>query len=117
MKKRFTYQKAASIDVDAYSAHARELRLQQGEIGPGARTGMSGGAELGGSGDNDIESPNYSSMRAAELKQLLRSRGLCSGGMKPRLLQRLLDDDAKPADAQDESSDSSKGSGNGGDSE
>jgi hypothetical protein len=30
---------------------------------------MSGGAELGGSDDNDIESPGYSSMRVAELKQ------------------------------------------------
>jgi hypothetical protein len=32
---------------------------------------------------------------------------------RSQLLQLLLDDDAKPADAQGDSSDSSKGSGNG----
>jgi hypothetical protein len=53
------YQKAAGIYLAAYAARAREVRLHQGEIGPGAETGISGGAELGGSGDNDIESPDY----------------------------------------------------------
>jgi hypothetical protein len=98
----------------AYAAHAREVCQQQGEIGHGAGTGISSGTELGGSGDNDIESPDYSSMRVEELKLGLRSRHLCSGGMKP--LQRLPYDDAKPSDAQGDSSDSSKGRGNGSDS-
>jgi hypothetical protein len=55
---------------------------------------------LGGSGDGNTKSPGYSRMRVAELKQESRSRGLRSGGTKPQLLQRLLDDDAKSADAQ-----------------
>jgi hypothetical protein len=66
---------------------------------------------------NDMESPDYSSMRVAELKQQLRFQSLRSGGTKLQLLQRLLDDDAKLADAQDKSSDSGRGSGNGIDSE
>jgi hypothetical protein len=74
--ERLMHQKAAGIHLAAYAAHAREIRLQQGKIGPGAETGISGGAELGGSGDNDIESPGYSSMRVAELKQEPRSQGL-----------------------------------------
>jgi hypothetical protein len=61
-------QKAAGTHLAEYVARAREVRLQQGEIGPSAETGISGGAELGGSGDNDIESPDYSSMPVAELK-------------------------------------------------
>jgi hypothetical protein len=108
IRERLTYQKAAVIHLVAYAAHAREVRLQQSEIGPGAETGISGGAELGGSGDNQIESLDYLSMRFAELKQEPRSRGLRSGGTKPQLLQRLLDDDAKPADTQVDNSDSSK---------
>jgi hypothetical protein len=63
------YQKAADINSVAYAARGREVRLQQLEIGPGAETGISGGAEMGGSGDNGVESPHYSSMRVAELKQ------------------------------------------------
>jgi hypothetical protein len=111
------YQKAAGMHLAGYAAHAQEVRLQQGEIGPCAKTGISGGAELGGSGDNDIESSDYSSMRVAEQKQEPRFRGLCSRGTKPQLLQLLIDDDAKPADAQGDSSYSSKGSGNGSNSE
>jgi hypothetical protein len=80
-------------------------------------TGISGGAELGGSDDNYMESPDYSRMRVSELKHKRRSRSLRSGGTKPQSLQRLLNDDTKHADAQDESSDSSRGSGNGSDSE
>jgi hypothetical protein len=59
---------------------------------------------------------NVVSMRGAELKLELRSRRLHSGGMKPQL-QRLLDDDAKAADAHGESSESSEESGNGSDRE
>jgi hypothetical protein len=44
---------------------------------------MSNEAELGGSGDDDIEVHDYSSMRVAEIKQGLRSRGFHSGGTKP----------------------------------
>jgi hypothetical protein len=117
LKKRYTYQKTAGIHLADYAAHARELRLQQGVIGPSAGTAISGGAEPGGSGDNAIESPDYSSMRVAEVKQELCSRRLRSGGTKHQLLQRLLDDDAKHADSQDGSSDSSRGSGNNSDSE
>jgi hypothetical protein len=52
-------------------------------------------------------------MRVAEQKLELRSRRLHSEGTKPQLTQRLLDDDATPADAHGESSESSKGSENG----
>jgi hypothetical protein len=103
--------------LEDYAAHAQELRLQQGEIRPSAGTAISGGAEPGGSGDNDMESPDYSSMLVAELKQELRSWRLRSGGTKPQLLKRLLDDDAKHAEVQDGSSDSGRGSGNNSDSE
>jgi hypothetical protein len=65
----------------------------------------------------EIALPDYLSICILELEQEPRSRGLRSGGLKPQLLQRLLDDDAKPADAQCQSSDFSKGSGNGSDSE
>jgi hypothetical protein len=81
--ERFTNQKVAGKHLAAYTAHAREVRPQQGEIGHGAETGISGGAELGGSDDNDIESPDNSSVRVAELKPEPRSRGLRSGGTKP----------------------------------
>jgi hypothetical protein len=53
--ERLAYQKAAGIYLAAYAAHAREVRLPQGEIGPLAETGVSGAAELGGSDNNDIE--------------------------------------------------------------
>jgi hypothetical protein len=105
LEKLFTYQKAVVTHSAAYATHAREVFLQQGEIGPGAGTGISGGAELDGSCDNNIES---------ELKQELCSRRLRSGGTKPQL---PLDDDAKPADAQGESSNYSEGSGNDSDNE
>jgi hypothetical protein len=52
---------------------------------------MSGGAEVGGCGDNGIEVPDHSSTRAAEIKQERRSLGLHSGGTKLQQLQRLLD--------------------------
>jgi hypothetical protein len=117
LKKRYTYQKTAGIHFADYAAHARELLLQNGEIGPSEGTAISGGAEPGGFGDNYMESPGYSSMRVAKLKQELRSRRLRSGGTKPQLLQRLLADNAKHADSQDESSDSGGGSGNNSDSE
>jgi hypothetical protein len=81
--ERFTYQKAAGIHLAAYSAHAREVRLQKGEIGPCAESGISGGAKLGDSGDKDIASPDYLSMRVAKLNQEPRSQGLRSGGRKP----------------------------------
>jgi hypothetical protein len=55
-------------------------------------------------------------MRVAELKQEPRSRAF-SQEERSQKLQLLLDDDAKPADAQGDSSDSSKGSGNGSNSE
>jgi hypothetical protein len=115
-QERFTYQKAAGINSAAYAAHVWEVRLTQCEIGPGAETGRSGGTELGSSGGNVIESPDYLSMRVAELKRKPRSRGLGSRGTNPQLPQRLLDDDAKPADAQGDISDSRKGCGNGSDS-
>jgi hypothetical protein len=35
------------------------------KLGPGAGIGISGGAELGGSRDNDIESPSYSGISVA----------------------------------------------------
>jgi hypothetical protein len=89
--KRFIYQKAAGIHLAAYAAHVREVRLQQVEIGPGAETGIIGVAELGGSGDNDIESPDYSSMCVL---------GAFAQKEQSQLLQLLLDDDAKPADEQ-----------------
>jgi hypothetical protein len=115
--ERLTNQQAAGIHLDAYAAHAREAGLQQGEIGPGAEIGRSGGAELGGSGDNDIESPDYSSMRCAMWSM---SKSLVLGAFareeRSQLLQLLLDDDAKPADAQGDGSNSSMGSGNGSDS-
>jgi hypothetical protein len=38
---------------------------------------------MDGSGDNDIKSPGYSSMRVVELKQEPCSWGLRSGGTKP----------------------------------
>jgi hypothetical protein len=62
LKKRFTYKKAAGIHLAAYAAHAWKVRLQQGGTRPGAGAGMSGGVELGGTGDNYIEVPGYSSM-------------------------------------------------------
>jgi hypothetical protein len=37
-----------------FAAYAWDLCLQQGGTRPGEGAGMSGGAELGGSGDNDI---------------------------------------------------------------
>jgi hypothetical protein len=67
--ERLTYQKAAGIYLAEYAAHAREVRQQQVENGLVAETGISGGAKLSGSGDNDIESPDYSSMRVAKLKK------------------------------------------------
>jgi hypothetical protein len=54
-------------------------------------------------------------IQACALRSL--SKSLVLGAFAPeersKLLQLLLDDDAKPADAQGDSSDSSKGSGNG----
>jgi hypothetical protein len=50
-------------------------------------------------------------MCVAGLKQESRSRGLRSGGTKPQLLQRLLDDDAKTTDAQGDNSDSARAEG------
>jgi hypothetical protein len=52
-------KKAAGMHLAAYAAHAREVRLQQVEIGPSAVIGISGGAELGGSGDSGIKPPDY----------------------------------------------------------
>jgi hypothetical protein len=100
----------AGKHLASYAAHARGVRLHQGEIGPRAGSGISSGAEPGGSGDNDIKSPDYSSMSVVELMQELCIRRLRSGETKLQLLRRLVDDDAKPADAQDESIDSSRGS-------
>jgi hypothetical protein len=77
------YKKAAGIHLASYAAHTREVRLQQGEIGPVAESGSIGGAEQGGSGDNDIESPSYSNVRVVQLKQEPRFQGLRSGGRKP----------------------------------
>jgi hypothetical protein len=77
------YQKAAGIHLAEYAAYTREVRPQKVEIGPGAETGISGVAELGCIGDNDIESPDHSSMRVAELKQEPHSQGLRPGGTKP----------------------------------
>jgi hypothetical protein len=105
------YEKAAGAHLVAYAAHAREVRRQQVEIGPGAETGISGGAELGGSDDNDTESLI---IPAFALRSLSKSLFLGAFAQEERseLLQLHLDDDAKPADAQGDSSDSSKGSGN-----
>jgi hypothetical protein len=46
-------------------------------VGPGAGSDKSGGAELGGAGDNDIESLDSPNIRAAKLKQEPRSQDLC----------------------------------------
>jgi hypothetical protein len=53
--------------------------------------------------------------QACALRSLSKSLVLGAFAQEKRsqLLQLLLDDDAKPADAQGDSSDSSKGSGNG----
>jgi hypothetical protein len=54
-------------------------------------------------------------IRACALRNFSRSLVLSAFAQEERsqLLQLLLDDDAKPADAQGDSSDSGKGSGNG----
>ena len=60
--------------------------------------------------DDDDETPDYSSMSVSELKQELRARGLRVGGTKAELLQRLMEDDAHPADEMGHSSGSESGS-------
>jgi hypothetical protein len=54
----------------------------------------------------------YSSMRVANLSKSL-VLGAFAQEERSQLLQLLLDDDAKPTDAQGDRNDSSKGSGNG----
>jgi hypothetical protein len=58
---------------------------------------------------------NRLNIRACALRSLSKSavRGAFAQEERSQLLQLLLDDDAKPADAQGDSSDSGKGSGNG----
>ena len=108
LKKRYTEQKTAGINLAVYAAHARAVRLQHGGAGAGAEATVNDDDD--DIADDDDETPDYSSMNVSELKQELRARGLRVGGTKAELLQRLMEDDAHPADEMGHSSGSESGS-------
>jgi hypothetical protein len=110
------YQKAAGIHMAAYVANARKVRLQQVEIGPGEELALA--VVLNWAAQVTMTS-NRLVIQARALRSLSKTLVLGAFAQEERSqsLQLLFDEDAKPADAQGDSSDSSKGSGNGSKSE
>ena len=124
LKKRYTTQKSAGLNLALFAAAARAARLQQGGAGAGA--GPSGVSAVAAWAEDDDEADeagdlDYEQLRVPELKELLRGRKLRVGGSKAGLILRLRASDGKQsgghaAGGSDEENDRGNSAGGGSDS-
>jgi hypothetical protein len=107
LRKRFSEQKSAGINLAVYAAQARAARLQNSGAGAGTGVVVNGDADANSVGDDDSDEPDYSDMNISQLKQELRARGLRLGGTKAELIQRLRGADAQSTEVTGDNSESS----------
>ena len=99
LKRRWSTQKAAGINLALAAAAAHESTGNGGAQDDNETSNMDGG----GRDDVDENDADYDSLLVDPLKEILRSRGLRVSGKKQELIQRLRDDD--DSDSEDDSDD------------
>jgi len=99
LKRRYTTQKSAGINLAVIAAAARARRQQQGGAVAETETedGSGEGVVVAGNDDDEMD---YERMRVPELKEQLRARGLQLSGLKVVLIQRLQAADAQQGQRQ-----------------
>jgi len=94
LKRRWSTQKAAGINLALAAAAAHESTGNGGAQDDNETSNMDGG----GGDDVDENDADYDSLLVDPLKEILRSRGLRVSGKKQELIQRLRDNDASRMD-------------------